>query len=888
MRKHLSNVRFLMTFIGIDNGFNFSDRILRRRNKSKNEEDYIVHFLYVYGWLGCVRMIIYTLILYTCFILYLSLGFYVYHLNRESLTNQSFLVLCLNLSIWAFGYAFMNAAKNDQEAFIWLIISALGWCFFYSSFLYFALMLTQKEGVYKQTWFRASLYFPSLIFFIDTLNYPQDHFKMTSLGLIYQWSSSNLREISYSLYFLGFIAAALFIIFRWGKESDYLQERNQASLIIISTILSLLLGAITDAIFPKFDVSIPPMAIVFMLIATSGIWYAITKYEMMTLTPEVAVDYVLKTIMDPVIFIGNDFLIKRVNRAVTLSTGYEEDELVGQPINHFFQDTSDTTRFQMMAANGFLHNLERNIAIKDNRTFPCVVSGSLVCSNRGEPLGTVCVLHDISDQKKVEITLQQAHAELEQKVRERTCELEKTNIILQKEMAEKERAQEELNHIAYHDALTGLPNRLLLNKSFSEAMLQVQNNNSKLAVVFMDLDNFKLLNDSLGHAIGDLLLQQVAQRITERTRRTDILARISGDEFVLIINNLQDDSDIDIVLDKLMDAFKTPYHLDIHEIFVTASMGVAIYPTDGHDYDTLAKNADIAMYAAKASGRNTWQICSYEMKSRFVEKARLRNRLYRALERDELSVWYQPQIDLKTESIIGFEALMRWQPGHEAFVPPNVFISMAEETGLIVPMGEWILKTACRQVKQWHEAGYRHVQMAINLSSQQLKQKNFVNRVRNILNENDLAPGVLELEITERIVFVGNDDLVQVLRELKEMGIGIAMDDFGVEHSSFMNIKNIPLDKIKIDMHFIQGITANRKDAAIVDAILELANRVGLKVLAEGVETLEQLTYVRNRCCDEVQGYFYYKPMPADEIDEILACLGDRLRLWDHSLESQG
>lgn len=829
--------------------------------------------------LGMCSMIIYTLVLYSCFLIYLSLGIYVYRLNRQSLTNQSFLILCINLSLWAIGYALMNSAENHSAAFIWLIISSSGWCFFYSSLLYFALMLTRQEGIYKQAWFRASLYIPSMIFFIQNLSYPQNQFKMTSLGLVYHWSSSNFRDISFSLYYVSFITAALVIIFLWGKKAAYIQEKRQASLIIITTILSLLLGTVTDTLLPKWGISMPPMAIVCMIIGASGIWYAITKYKMMTLTPEAAVDYVLKTMMDPVFFIDNEFIIKRVNQAVTISTGYDEEELIGQSINQLFIDAYDPLEFPQMPANGFLQNIEKTISIKNSSKMPCLLSGSVVYGNWGEPLGTVCILHDISDRKKAETALQQAHWELEHKVRERTAELEKTNIILQKEMEEKERAQQKINHIAYHDALTGLPNRLLLSQRFSEAILQAEKYHTKMAVVFLDLDNFKLLNDSLGHPVGDILLQQAAQRIKKRTRSSDTIARISGDEFIFIICNLRNADDLNTVLDKIMGAFAQPFYLDIHEAFVTASMGIAVYPTDGKDYDTLAKNADIAMYEAKASGRNTYRFCSPEMKTRFIERAMLRNSLYRALERNELSVYYQPQIDIKAGKIIGFEALMRWRPNNERFISPGDFISIAEETGLIVPMGEWIIRAACQQIRKWHDAGYKHLKMAVNLSAQQLKQKNFTNLVSHILFENGLDPAVLELEITERIVFTGNEDLIVVLEELKRMGVSISMDDFGVEHSSFMNIKKIPIDKIKIDMQFIQGITVNKKDAAIVDAIIELAHKVGLKVLAEGVESSEQLEYVSIRCCDEVQGYFYFKPMPANEVEDVLSRLEPNLLL---------
>lgn len=815
-------------------------------------------------------MITYTLVLYSCFLIYLALGIYVYHLNRQSLVNQSFLILCGNLSLWAIGYALVNSAESHSVAFICLIVSSLGWCFFYSSFLYFALMLTGKEGICRQSWFRAALYIPSLLFFVHNLSYPQNQFQITSYGLVYNWSSTVFREISFSLYYISFLTAALIIIYLWGKKAAHIQEKKQAHLIVFTTIISLLLGAFTDTLLPKWGISVPPMAIVYLIIGITGTWYAITKYRMMTLTPEVAVDYVLKTMLDPVFFIGPDFLIKRINQAASLSTGFAAEELIGQPFHQIFADVQDPQEFKQLISNDLLQKQEKIVAVKNQFQIPFLLATSVVYGNWGELLGTVCILHNIDELKKAETALQKARLELEHKVVERTAELEKANHTLQKEIAAKELAQQRVNHIAYHDALTGLPNRRLLREQFDQAILHAQKNNTGMAVVFLDLDNFKLLNDSLGHPVGDELLQQVAQRLGKCTRSSDTIARISGDEFIFIVANLNNTEDLKTVLDKIMAAFIVPFPLDIHEIFVTASMGAAIYPRDGKDYDTLAKNADIAMYAAKASGRNNYQLCTLEMKSRFIARSKLRNNLYRALERNELSVFYQPQIDIKAGQIIGFEALMRWRPSHEDFISPAEFISIAEETGLIVDMGEWIIRMACRQIKKWHMDGYPHLKMAINLSAQQLKQKSFPGLVSSILQEHDLAPALLEFEITERIVFTGNEDLITVLHELKSIGVRISIDDFGVEHSSFMNIKKIPIDKIKIDMQFIQGITVNKKDAAIVDAIIELAHKVGLKVLAEGVESSDQLTYISERSCDEVQGFFYYKPLPADEIELIL------------------
>ena len=478
--------------------------------------------------------------------------------------------------------------------------------------------------------------------------------------------------------------------------------------------------------------------------------------------------------------------------------------------------------------------------------------------------------------KLAEEALQSAKNELERKVSERTMELSRTNIRLKAEIGEKERIQEKITHLAYHDHLTGLPNKLLFTDRLRQAIFLARRTDKSLGVIFVDLDEFKMINDTMGHDQGDELLKEVAVRISGSIRGEDTVCRAGGDEFIILIQNISDMEDMQRVARKITECFNETYRLKGQEFNITASIGVSMYPVDGEDVDTLIKNADIAMYKAKASGKNRFVMCTPLMKEEVIETVTLTNSLYRALERDELFLLYQPQVGGDTGKITGVEALIRWNHPELGLVPPSSFIHLAEKTGLIISIGEWVLRTACRQNKAWHSAGLPHIRMAVNLSLQQLQSPDIACRVENILTETALDPEYLELEITESIAMKESEDLIEVLNIFKKQGISISIDDFGTEYSSLSRLKKLPVDRIKIAMSFIHGISESEKDEAITKAIIVLAKNLGIKTIAEGVETEQQRTFLNQRMCDEIQGFYYYRPMPPEEIEELLrSCCDD-------------
>ncbi len=431
-------------------------------------------------------------------------------------------------------------------------------------------------------------------------------------------------------------------------------------------------------------------------------------------------------------------------------------------------------------------------------------------------------------------------------------------------------AEEEINHLAFYDALTGLPNRTLFNNRLTKEIHLAKRTEKLIGVFFIDIDSFKSINDTLGHESGDELLKQVAERLSNTVRKHDTVSRFGGDEFLIMFNNISSIGDITYLADKIMESFKAPIIIKEQEFFITASIGISTFPQDGEDAESLLKNADMAMYISKEQGKNTYTLSTPILKDDILKKIKLTNHLYRALENNELEIYYQPQIDLYTKKIIGLEALLRWNHPEIGRISPQVFIPLAEQTGLINSIGEWVLRTACTQNVAWQTQGFEPLRMAVNLSAEQFKSNSLITKVKDILIETALDPKYLELEITESIAVKGHTNIIQMLNQLKELGVSISIDDFGTEYSSLHRLKMLPIDRIKMDMNFVQSISKSSKDDAIVRIIIQLAQSLELKVIAEGVETKSQLDFLSNQICDEIQGYYYYKPMPAVEIEKIL------------------
>ncbi|HHX61588.1 MAG TPA: EAL domain-containing protein [Epulopiscium sp.] len=430
--------------------------------------------------------------------------------------------------------------------------------------------------------------------------------------------------------------------------------------------------------------------------------------------------------------------------------------------------------------------------------------------------------------------------------------------------------EKEIEYMAYYDTLTTLPNRFLFKDRTNQGIRLAKKNGKQAAVLFLDLDDFKAVNDTIGHKGGDELLKEVANKLRKSVGKTDTVARFGGDEFMILLNDINNEEDIFKVVDLIMALFGEPFNIQGQDFLVTSSVGIAVYPGDGEEADLLIENADMAMYKAKEKGKNQYTVYTTKMKEEVEMNIILSNDLSSAIERNELVVYYQPQVDIVSGRINGLEALLRWEHPEKGMISPGVFIPLAEKNGLINSIGEWVLRTACIQTKKWQDMNLPPLRMAVNLSAIQLISPSIVNLVKDILKESNLASEYLEIEITESAAIKESIYIEEALAKLKNIGVTIAIDDFGTEYSSLSRLKLLPIDRIKIDMQFTQGIESNEKDRAIIMVIINLAKNLGLNVIAEGVETKGQLDFLNQKLCDDVQGYYYYKPMPMAEVEEVL------------------
>ena len=436
---------------------------------------------------------------------------------------------------------------------------------------------------------------------------------------------------------------------------------------------------------------------------------------------------------------------------------------------------------------------------------------------------------------------------------------------------ERKQAEDRIHFMANHDALTGLPNRALLNDRLSQAILYAQRYDRWVTALFVDLDNFKFINDSLGHNAGDELLKTVARRMVSCIRATDTVVRIGGDEFVIVLFDQPKDVDvISEIVRKIQSAIAEPVRLEGHDLSVTSSIGIANYPNDGVDTDALLANADAALYRAKDVGRDNFQFYTSELNAKVHEKFLLQEELRNAVARSELVLHYQPQVDLRTGRVFALEALVRWRHPKLGLVPPIKFIPMAEGSGLIVPIGNWVLREACRQNKAWQDAGLPPVVVGVNVSARQFREKTLVAQVASVLKESRLEAKYLELEVTESVIMQDVDLAVATMKELQGLGVHLSIDDFGTGYSSLCALKSFPVSRLKIDKSFIDGLLANENDKAVADAVISLGQKLDLRVIAEGVETEAQAAFLRTINCDEMQGYLFSKPLPAEGIEEML------------------
>jgi diguanylate cyclase (GGDEF)-like protein/PAS domain S-box-containing protein len=562
----------------------------------------------------------------------------------------------------------------------------------------------------------------------------------------------------------------------------------------------------------------------------------------------------------------------QVNPVCAQMFGYTVEEMLDlpgralYPSDEVYQTVGVDAGPTLSAGEPFWTEME--MLRRDGSTFLCRMSAKAVNPERPQA-GTIWIMEDVTEWREAEEALQKAKDELEQRVLERTNELTVANEQLQKEIFERVQAEQRIWHVAHHDALTGLPNRALLHDRLEQALTQAGRDKHRVGVVFIDLDRFKSINDSLGHAVGDELLKKVAIRLRKVVRAIDTVSRLGGDEFIIVLRELGCAGDAVLVVEKILRALALPFTVHGHELCVTPSIGISMFPDDGLEPLQLMKNADTAMYAAKARGRNNYQFFTARMNEETTRFFQLEHELRQAIDAGELLLHYQPQVNVEAGIVFGTEALVRWRHPTKGMRSPVEFIPVAEETGLILPLGEWVLGEALRQNRRWQEAGYPQRPVSVNLSPRQFRQKNLVDTVRRMLADAGQPARLLELEITESSLMHDVDEALNTLRELAAMGVRLAIDDFGIGYSSLNYLKRFPVHRLKIDRSFVNDLGVDWDDAAIVSAIVSLARALNLETIAEGVETSAQLRMLVGYGCVRIQGNYFSEPLPASESDRL-------------------
>jgi diguanylate cyclase (GGDEF)-like protein/PAS domain S-box-containing protein len=773
--------------------------------------------------------------------IYLYIGIFVLQANYRSTLNRLFLLLCLTFSIWSSAYSFFIIAPDKHAAWLLYRISSIGWLTAPAALLLFCLKLSDNGRFLKKRWI-GLIFLPSAILFIRHLtgNLLAGDFDMAKFGWIEMLKVTVWSE-TYDISYVIICGIAFVSVFRWGYASNHPIKKRQAKLIVISGIVTVMLASITNRIMPLFAFyRLPGMAQFILLIFIFAIWYAIAKFKLMTLSMTTAAGEIVTAMVEGLILLDGDSRIHSVNQAAVQILGRAEKDLISRPITEIIPKCPflDKTQIRPLLRNGPVRNFEFLQPTSPGKNATISLSVSQVRDQFGQPIGAVLIVRDISGVKQ---------------------------------------AEEELRFMATHDPLTKIPNRLLFNDRVNQALSRARRYGHTVAIGLIDMDHFKEINDTFGHDIGDGVLQGAAQAINKCIRESDTVARLGGDEFALALTDLKDSAEAIIVADRLMKSLSKPITVGQHQIHTTFSIGIGTYPAAGNNLEELMKNADQALYYAKTQGRNNYQLYAPVLGKSEGGRTPFEEDLHQAVKQNSFELHYQPVFDLKTRRLSGIEALLRWRHPKIGLIPPMDFIPQAERMGLMTAIGEWVIRTACRQMKIWQENGLTGIPVAVNVSVQQFDPSKLIALIKNSLDETGLRSDLLALEITESTVIRDINRSLDIINSLRILGVCIIIDDFGAGHSSLSWLKDLQVNAIKIDNFFIQNIADDYHYAAIVKAIIAFAHGLNVQVIAEGVETQAQLDFLASEIpndsfthrCDQVQGYVFSKPVTADEFKKL-------------------
>ncbi len=773
------------------------------------------------------------------FAISLFLGVYVLMKNPRAAINRLFFLITLLLLPWCIGAIFINTSPDKEVAFCWFRILSLGWGFVDLMLLNLILLVSDMNIFNRRRWLYIPYYLTGSFSFYGTVIAPETitDLRLTSSG----WSFISKPPIWFTIFNDGKMMAVILLIIIvlaiWYRKSSHPLHKKQAKIILGTILISLIFYIAAVYVLPAFKTyQVPNISHLVLVFWVVGMGYAILRYRFMILTPEEIAPQILKTMADPLIVIDKDLKITLVNDSAVNILGHPKNYLIGMKLQELFPEEQffKGDLIQRLRFKGYEENVEILYRGRDGAVIPFILSASSVYDKFKLPVGIVIVLKDISERKRAEVNLK---------------------------------------FMATHDLLTGLPNRTILNDRLKQAIARAKRYKTLVAVMLIDLDNFKYINDTLGHGSGDALLKQAAWRLKTGIRESDTVVRLGGDEFVIVLTDLSGVDSLKIVAERIMESFKVPFIIHGKELYVTTSMGISVYPSDGESVEELLKNADMSLYRAKEAGRNNYQMFSSGAKSTIEKRLELEMELRSALENNEFELHYQPIIDLDSGNVSVLQAILRWIHPERGIISSETFHPIAEQSGLSIQISKWMLHTACKDTKKLKDSGYS-IPVAIPISTRQFLQPDFVETVKKVLDETDLKPENLKIEIHENIATTDIDKTVETINTFHRLGINFIIYEFGSTYSSLLWLRLIPIQAIKISPLLLKNIHFDNYDKAMVKSILMMAHSLGIKVFVDGIENKEQMDFLKSLNgeeifplkCDGVQGSLLCKPMKFDDI----------------------
>ncbi|MBN2352561.1 MAG: EAL domain-containing protein [Spirochaetales bacterium] len=768
---------------------------------------------------------------------------YVYYKNPRQTANRLLVYFSAPIAVWCFGFIFMTSAPDEAAARLWFRVTASGWAFIPPLFLHFTLAFTENGFYKRHRRLSLLLYLPvPILTYSNVAAMPfVTGFVRDGLGWQYAYEGRSPWLAANAAFIMAYIAGALVLFLRLRLKTPSRLLKKQSA-IIVATILASLGAFFAATYLPTLlgTTSLSCLDLGTMLIWQIGAAFAITRYGFMVISPESAAPSILRTMTDGLLLMDTRGKVIGSNRSLLEILEKPERSVVGGSVDAVLPKTfSDQKLLARILAGDPVRDVETAYTTAGGREVFLSLSASHVVDRYGEMIGAVALLRDVSERKRTE---------------------------------------QQLQYLATHDSLTGLPNRLILEDRLRNALARAKRYGQTIGVVFVDVDSFKAVNDRFGHASGDLFLKAVADALRSGIRAYDTVARMGGDEFVVILADLGGREDCELVITRLRRRFSRPLAVGELEIRAGLSMGISLYPLHAENIEELYKFADIAMYRVKESGRDNYRFYSPGIAAA-PPRGDLERELREAIDGDGFELHYQPICDTRSGAIISLEALIRWRHPRLGLMNPLDFIPLAEKSGLIVPLGEWVLRRACRQQKAWKDEGMSAIPVTVNISARQFQDPELVAKVGGALEEAGIEPRRLELELTESTAMEDVESTIRTVRRLKEMGVAIMIDDFGSGYSSLSWLKQLEVRAIKIDRLFIRNVATDPHDAAIVKAIVSMAHSLGIRVVAEGVENEGQLEALRSMrwdistelVCDLVQGYLFSRPLPPEELAALFA-----------------